>query len=210
MAGSRETTGWDNGQNEFNVTTQALDMAAGAGALDLTDTVDTYFFGTRDVAGDGGGIIDSTGWDAGTIGLGGVIEYVFASEFIQEMTLNVALNWFSVREFDELEGTGSDIAFSDLNLQVWLLDEMGEFTAQVGASQSVYNNTEFLRFNSLSAGRYGLRVLFDSLVFDTSDTVDEEFFGLAWRAVAIPEPGGAAMVSMAILLVLTRRRRLCC
>lgn len=207
MAGAQKTIGWDNGQNAFNVTTQALDIATGAGALDLEAAADVYFFGTRDMAGNTGGLIEATGWDAGTIGLGGVLEYVFAAEFTQQMALTVALNWFSVREFDDLDGTGSDLAFSNLNLQVWQLDSVGGFVAQVGASETIYNNTEFLRFDSIDAGRYGFRVVYDSLVFDLTNSVDEEEFGLAWRAVAIPEPAGALLIFAGLLVSLSRRRR---
>ncbi len=206
MAGSRETIGWDNGQNEFNVTTQALDIAAGAGSLDLIGAVDVYFLGTSDVAGNGGGVITDAGWDAGTIGLGGVFEYVFAAEFTEEMTLTIALNWFAVREFDEVGEIGSDVAFADLNLQVWMLDSEGQFTAQVGASESVYNNTEFLRIHSIAAGSYGLRVLHEGMVFDTSGLMEDEMFGLAWRAVAVPEPGVFGLLGLAMLCGLKRRR----
>ncbi len=206
MAGARETIGWNNGQNAFNVTTQALDVATGAGSLDLEAAADVYFFGTRDVAGAGGGVITEVGWDAGTINLGGMLEYVFAAEFSQEMTLNVALNWFAVREYNDLPGTGMDLAFSNLNLQVWQLDSEGEFVAQVGASESVYNNTEFLRIDSVAAGSYGLRVLHQGMLFDSSGLADAEAFGLAWRAVAIPEPGVLGLLGVAGLLVLRRRR----
>jgi hypothetical protein len=206
MAGARRTNGWNNGQDQFNVTTQALDLATGAGGLDLEGAADVYFFGTRDVAGAGGGVITEVGWDAGTINLGGMFEYVFATEFTQEMTLNVALNWFSVRGFDDVAGTGTDVAFSNLDLQVWQLDSGGEFVAQVGASESLYNNTEFLRLDSITAGRYGLRVLHEGMLFDRSGLAEAESFGLAWRAVVIPEPGVSGWSGIACLLALRRRR----
>lgn len=205
MAGSRETEGWDNGQNAMNVTTQALDLRSGAGALDLVAATDVYFFGTRELATDGGGAIVDFGWDSATIDLGSTFEYVFASAFTEQMTLTVALNWFSVRDFSDLTQTGSDIAFSNLDLQVWSIDGSGQFLAKVGESMSTYNNTEFLRLDSLAAGRYGLRVIFDSMVFDTTNAVDSEYYGLAWQAV--PEPGGTALLLGAVMLVLRRRRK---
>ena len=205
MAGSRETEGWDNGQNAMNVTTQALDLRSGAGALDLVAAADVYFFGTRELATDGGGSIANFGWDSATIDLGSTFEYVFASAFTEEMTLTVALNWFSVRDFNDLTQTGSDIAFSNLDLQVWSVDGSGQFLAKVGESISTYNNTEFLRLDSLAAGRYGFRVVFDNMVFDTTNAVDSEYYGLAWQAV--PEPGGTALLLGGFLLVLAKRRR---
>ena len=207
MAGARETIGWNNGQNSFNVTTQALDVATGAGSLDLDAATDVYFFGTRDVSGKGGGVISEVGWDAGTINLGGVRDYVFAMEFTQEMVLSVALNWFSVRDFNDLSGVGTDLAFSNLNLQVWQLDSGGGFATQVGASESVYNNTEFLRIDSIAAGSYGLRVLHEGTIFNSGGPVDPEPFGLAWRAVAIPEPGVFGLLGVGGLLWMMRRKR---
>lgn len=206
MAGSRETDGWNNGQDAMNVTTQALDRQTGAGALDLVAAADVYFFGTADVPGSVGGVIANQGWDSATVNLGSMLEYRFGSEFSQEMALTVALNWFSVREFDGLNDTGSDVAFSNLDLQVWSLDSEGQFLSKVGESMSTYENTEFLRIDSLEAGSYGLRVLFGSKVFDTTQAVNEEFFGLAWNASAVPEPSFTFFLTGALLLCFRRRR----
>ena len=206
MAGAKETEGWNNGQNSMNVTTQALDLRTGAGALDLVAAADVYFFGTRELAADGGGEIADVGWDAATIDLGSTFEYVFANEFNTEMALTVALNWFSVREFDDLSQTGDDVAFSNLDLQVWSVDGSGQFLAKVGESMSTYNNTEFLRLDSLASGRYGVRVVFDSMVFDTTDLVTSEYYGLAWRAVSIPEPGALLLFFIGAGTMLRRRR----
>ena len=205
MASAQKTIGWDNGLNAMNVTTQALDATTGAGALDLVAAADVYYIGTTDVAGDGGGLIADFGWDSATIDLGSSFDYVFANEFTQEMALTVALNWFSVREFDDLTQTGSDVAFSNLDLQVWSLDSGGQFLTKVGESVSTYDNTEFLRIESLAAGYYGLRVWFGDMVFDTTDAVSTETYGLAWQMVAVPEPSVAAL--MAVFVVFLGRRR---
>jgi hypothetical protein len=206
MAGSRETAGWDNGQNEMNVTTRALDRQTGAGALDLVAAAEVYFFGTADVPGSTGGVIANQGWDSAVIGLESAFEYRFASEFTQEMSLTVALNWFSVREFDDQSGTGADLAFSNLDLQVWSLDSEGRFLAKVGESMTTYENSEFLRIGSLAAGNYGLRVVFGSMVFDTTAAVSQETYGLAWNASAIPEPSALLMGCGSLLVGLRRCR----
>ena len=206
MAGAQKTVGWNNGQNASNVTTQALDLQTGAGAMDLVGTSDVYFFGTRDVAGTNGGQIANYGWDSATINLGAALEYAFAETFTEDMTLTVALNWFAVRGFDDLNQTGTDLAFSNLDLQVWLLDDNGEFSIKVGESMSTYNNTEFLRFDTLAAGHYGLRVVFNGMVYDTTNAVTDEQYAMAWRAVAIPEPGGLTYL-VSILIIGLRRRR---
>lgn len=213
MAGADKTEGWNNGQDASNVTTQALDLKTGAGAMNLNTTAAAYFFGTRDLDGNTGGEIEKFGWDSATINLGSTLEYVFAAPFTSDTALNVALNWFSVRGFDTntdtgtgiSTDTGSDIAFSDLNLQVWLLDDQGHFATKVGESKSLYNNTEFLRFESLAAGQYGLKVTHDGMIFDTTgNTVDSETFGLSWYA--IPEPGSMTLLFVSFIVCLRRRR----
>lgn len=206
MAGARETSGWNNGQNAMNVTTQALDAVTGAGALDLVAAADIYYFGTLDVDIEGQ-TIDNVGWDSSTVDLGDTFSYVFNTAFTQTMALTVALNWFSVRDYDDLTGTGSDIAFSNLDLQVWSVDGSGQFLAKVGESMTTYDNSEFLRIDALGAGRYGLRVVFDSMIYDTTGLVNSEEFGLAWRAIAIPEPAVSMLAAAGCVMLMRRRRK---
>lgn len=205
MASARETVGWNNGQNSMNVTTQGLDPVTGAGAMDLVAAADVYYFGTTDVDAEGE-TIANVGWDSATVDLGSTFNYVFNTAFTQNMSLTVALNWFSVRSYDDLTYLGDDVAFSNLDLQVWSVDGSGQFLAKVGESISDYNNSEFLRIDSLSAGRYGLRVSFDSMAYDATGLVTSEEFGLAWRAVAIPEPACSLLALASIGLGLRRRR----
>jgi hypothetical protein len=205
MAGARKTTGWNNGQNTMNVTTQGLDAITGAGSLDLDAAANIYYSGTTDVVSTGDTIADE-GWDSSTINLGANFEYVFNTAFTQSMALTVALNWFSVRDFNDLTGFGNDIAFANLDLQVWSVDGSGQFLAKVGESMTTYNNSEFLRIDSVDAGRYGLRVLYNSNIYDTSGLVNSEDFGLAWSAIAIPEPSITIFVIVGIASGIRRRR----
>jgi hypothetical protein len=211
MAAAKITAGWDNGQtliNGVNVTTQALDPATGAGALDLTGATSVYFYGTTDVAGAGGGSINPLGWDAGTINLNAAAnDYTFATPFAQDFALTVALNWFSVREFNDLTNQGEDRGFSNLDLELWQL-EGGLFSTLIGRSATLYNNSEFLRFEDLAAGTYGLRVRFDGTLFDLTETgIASETYGLAWSSTVVPEASVGAGAAIAALCLLGRRRR---
>ncbi len=207
MASATKTAGWNNGQNQMNVTIQSLDPVVGAGLMNLDKAIDVYYLGTRELTLDGGGQISENGWDARSIGIGESFDYIFSSSFNQAVSLSVALNWFSVREFDNMTNEASDLAFSNLDLEVWSVDSSGQFVSKVGDSMSVYNNTEMLRFDWLNAGRYGLRVNFEDMVFDTTSAVASEYYGLAWSTTVVPEPGTAMMAVCGALMLTMRRRR---
>jgi len=211
MAGATETEGWDNGQS-VNVdgvilTTQALDYATGAGALNLDNAVNIYLLsGTRDVAGEGGGAISESGWDFGTVDLAQANDYLFSNPFEQEVELTISLNWFAGKSFDDESGLGVDLSFADLNLQVWqVLD--GEFLTLLAESSSLYNNAEFLRVD-LPAGSYALRITFNGLVYETvPGSTSAERYGLAWQSETIPEPSSVALVLFAVAVAAAFRHR---
>lgn len=207
MAGSVKTNGWDNGQNEFNVTTQALDTTTGAGMLDLVGAANVFLGDTRGVAGGDGGVVADRGWDMTTIDLSQMmINYVIDTPFLQATTLTVALNWFALRGYDDID-FGEDVAFANLDLQVWQLDGMGGYLGMVGESRSLYNNTEFLRLEGLEPGQYAMRVLFDEMIYDTTGSIDSETFALAWDSFVIPEPGTPLLAACAVFVIVLRRKR---
>jgi hypothetical protein len=144
-AGADKPEGWNMWRKDFNVTTHTPAPANGGASVHLFDT--------RDLEGKTGSGISTIGWDFATIPLGSTLKYVFASPFTCEMALNVARNWFSVRDLDATTDTGTGLASSDLNLQIWQLDEQDHFTNLIGGSISLYNHTEFLRHDSIKAGR---------------------------------------------------------
>ena len=205
MAGSDATVGWNNGQNTSNITTQALDTTTGAGALNLLGAADVYFGQTR---GSNGGISGSTvgmnGWLLATVDLGKAVEFVINRTFNAQASITVALNWFAVRGFDDIN-LGEDIAFTNLDLEVWKLDSNKNFIERVGSSQTTYNNTEFLRIPTLSSGQYGIRVLFTDKIYDTTGLNNTETFALAWTS--IPEPNGFILIACGSVFIFCYRRR---
>lgn len=185
MAGAVATFGWDNGQargpDGVVRTGLALDTATGAGALALERAGAAYLTGTRDIDGTGGGVILDRGWDFGTVAVGGSNDYFFGGAFGQPVELSVSLNWFAGRAFDMDTNLGSNLSFSDLNLEVWEVTD-GTFASLVASSSSVFNTSEFLRLGLPGDRTYGLRVRSDGMVFDQTGGVASEAYGLAWVA----------------------------
>jgi len=211
MATSARTDGWNNGQSLTGGvvrTTQALDWATGAGSLDLASAGLTYVNGaTVDVPGTGGGSIGTNGWDLGSLGLGGHTDYTFSASLSAPTELQVALDWFTDGTFTSATDTGARSAFANLDLQVWSVVN-GSFDALVAESASTYNNEEFLRFMLPHAGLYGLRVSLPSMVYDIGATpVTAETYGLAWKAVIVPEPAAWATAVGGVLIAAAAGRR---
>lgn len=215
MAGATETVGWDNGQfvnvDGKILTTQALDAATGAGALNLDRAVETYLLSeTRDIEGSVGGSISATGWDFASLSrpvLGSPTpsnDYLFANPFDTPIELTASLNWFAGYVFEDTEGIGENLSFSDLNLQIWtVVNEV--LTTLVAESASIYNNTEFLRVN-LEAGSYALRITFNGIVFETvPNSVTAEQYGLAWHVIPEPTSIFLLMLSCAVLILKARK-----
>jgi hypothetical protein len=198
MASARETIGWNNGQtvngSGVTVTTQALDLATGAGALDLENAATTYVGGTTDVAGSLGGNILASGWDFGAVGLGLSNDYLFDNPFADEVELTASLNWFVGRSFDNETDVGANLSFADLNLQVWQYID-GMPSQLIAESITTYNNTEYLRITLTTPGLYGLSVVFEQMIYDLSpESVTSETYGLAWQAKTVPEPSTLLLV----------------
>jgi hypothetical protein len=211
QAGATETSGWNNGQvliNGVTVTTQALDYATGAGRLDLDKSAAIYVGGTTDVAGTGGGAIQLEGWDYGVVGAGGHNDYFFDLTAPDQAELTVALNWFVNESFDAATGQPAYQSFVNLDLSVWSVVD-GLFTEEIASSESLYNNSEFLRVALAGGGSYGLRVTFSGTVYDVTGGVSSEAYGVAWTLGAAPEPAewGIAM-GLLVLAILWRRRKL--
>ena len=215
MATSDRTEGWSNGQATVGGvvrTTQALDWATGAGALDLETAGLTYVQGnTIDVGGLGGGTIGLNGWDYGIVGVNAFNDYTFTSTLSSPHELQVSLNWFAHGVFDNAADVGTRSALANLDLQVWSIAD-GAFNSLIAESTSLYNNAEFLRFTLTGAGQYGLRVLSPGMIYDVNAStapVTSETYGLAWNMVIVPEPSALVMaaVGAAFAAMLAVRRR---
>lgn len=182
-------------------TSQSLDYATGAGALDLEASATVYLLSpTADVDGLGGGQISASGWDFGALGLAGSNDYIFDIAFDEPIQLTISLNWFSGTKIDEQTDFGESLSFANLNLELWLLSE-GVFTSKVAESNSIYNNSEFLRLDLFTSGYYGLRVVFPEWVYNADEsTAQPEEYGLAWHArtvETVPEPGAVLLLVFA-------------
>jgi hypothetical protein len=212
MATAVETDGWNNGQVAVGGvvrTTQSLDYATGAGALDLTSAGLTYVAApTMDVAGSGGGTIGTNGWDLGSVTVGGTNDYSFTATLAAPSRLTVALDWFTNGVFVDATDTGSRTAFANLDLQVWSIVD-GAFSTLVAESVSTYNNAEMLRLDLSPGGLYGLRVTLPQMVYDLGATpVTAETYGLSWTVMAVPEPSACLVAVVGLTLAAVRSCRL--
>lgn len=211
MAGADATLGWDNGQHLVNgilTTTQSLDYVTGAGRINVATSDAIYTIGTEDLPGNGGGSIASVGWDLATVPLGGENDYFFNLAFQTNTELSVSLNWFAGVSFDNSTGLGTPVDFASLDLQVWSVVN-GVFTSEIAQSDSIYNNSEFLRFVLPSAGTYGLRVSFGSFIYDLTNSLSSEQYGIAWNATTpapVPESRAWSAAIGGVLMVLAWRR----
>ncbi|CAK0774255.1 exported hypothetical protein [Gammaproteobacteria bacterium] len=172
--------GWDNGQrvdaNGKIITTQSLDWASGAGALNMSKVYDQYLTaGTRDVVGLSSGSIQPVGWDYGQVGLGNTNFYRM-DEILQANTqLTVTLNWFRDRTFDT-----RDMVFQDLgqaNLDLFVRDVISNRV--IAESSSIHNVVEHLFFTLPTASLYQIEVAYNRNLFGQ---LKKEEYGLAWSA----------------------------
>lgn len=192
-------TGWNNGQTSVGgvvTTTQALDWASGAGALNLDRAYDQYLAaGTRDLAGSGGGQVKTTGWDYGVATLGNTLIYEIDSLLLGGSYFTVTLDWFRERSFDAATLVANDIGQANLDLYVVDL----ELDQIVASSISTFNNTEHLHFQLSTTSRYAIGVNYLGNLFGSmTDTA----FGLAWSSVAAPQVGTVPVPGTLVLTLL--------
>lgn len=212
MNSADKLPGWDNGQiadlngNGGVRTTQGLDNRIGAGRLNLDAAFDQYLGGTTDVAGLGQGVmgtIQSTGWDFGLVMEHLTNDYYFDGVLSKNSIFTATLTWFRDRR---ISGSTSfvDESYDNLDLELWSASNGSAF-ALVSESASLYNNSEHFHFAIPETGEYLLRVRWTSELFDQIGDANQEYYGLAWDATAVPEPA-AWVLAVAVVVALSRMR----
>jgi hypothetical protein len=209
MNSADKTVGWSNGQvaNGFGGvdTTQALDFAAGAGALNLSSAFDQYLnAGTQDVIGLANGdlgIVDAVGWDLGNVTVGDTNLYSIGGLLEGGSQFNVTLNWFRNREFDEVSRAVFDLGQADLTLQVLDLTT----NSVIAQSASLFNTSEHLSFLLPTTSQYGIGVFYGGNTFGAMTNVN---YGIAWSGFSVvPEPSTLSLLVILGTVVSTYRRR---
>jgi len=232
LNGARKIAGWDNGQtvlaNGTIQTTQSLDWASGAGALDLDQTYDQYINQangglavTTDVAGTATGDLGNVGevgWDYGFVGNDAGVNdsnlYFIDEQLLGGSSFTITLTWFvdMISGADEnFAGAGTD-HFADLNLTVFEFDSLTSRnrTRTVAQSVSMYNVVEHLFFDIDATGHYGFEVEYEDALWDFGDDNFGEFYAVSWRGTAvnsIPEPNSLLFLVLVGFVTTTRRRR---
>jgi hypothetical protein len=200
-------------------TTQSLDYASGAGALNLTRAYTQYLGGTTDVPGvviNGVAAVQAIGWDFAQVTPAAPNDYLITSPLHKGDKLTATLDWFVQGTFTDdtptdpaLQNVGTYTAFFNLDLQVWEVDGSG--ADLIAQSISLYNNTEHLWFDVPSDGQYFVRVLWAGTIYDMpGNTPQVESYGLAWSDLPpepVPEPGSLLMLGCGVWGLMRRSGR---
>ncbi|CAK0765024.1 hypothetical protein CCP3SC5AM1_30038 [Gammaproteobacteria bacterium] len=169
--------GWNNGQKNHNgkiITTQALDWASGAGALNSNHAHDRYIAaGTLDVPGFEGGTVKRSGWDYGQVGIEQTNIYHINEILAADSLFIATLSWFRDRAFTPGLLTSQELGHADLDLIV-----RDTITKKVIAeSISTYNVVEHLYFTLPASSLYQIEVNYNGNLFGS---LKKEEYGLAW------------------------------
>jgi hypothetical protein len=184
-------------------TTHPLDPHAGAGQVDGAALAAQYLAGEY-----APGLVDAIGWDFGTLGVGGSLDYVIDPTLILDSSLSATLTWY--RHIGRTDGGGPNgtgngvidagdnffLSQSVSNLDLQILRD-GQVVAE---SISTVDNVEHLHWDVDQSAQYTLRVLGTSLHGD-------ERFALAWFGAAVPEPASLSLGLIAAAAWSMRRRR---
>jgi hypothetical protein len=211
-----KTVGWNNGQvphpNGFGgvQTAQGLDNRVGTGAMNLDHAYYEYLSGTTDVPGLGTGnlgLVHHLGWDFGQVTSALTNDYFFDTPLLGGSMFSATLTWFRDRSVSA-NNTVSDLSYDDLDLELWSVLG-GVPNHLISESFSAFNSSEHFYFALPASGDYALRVRWAGEIFDLIGDANQEQYGLAWTAVAVPEPSSVvlALAGEVALMLVARRRR---
>ncbi len=163
MAGARKHAGWSNAPG------QPLDLAQGAGGLQIDQSWMILDAGESDPPPSPDFPLGDRGWDFGQVTTGQPLEYfIRLEEDVADLTIN--LTWLRRHAGPWRKNVAPAVTLDDLNL--YLHDEAG---GVIASSQSAIDNVEHIWLPGLSAGDYRITVTLDD---DQGDV--GEAFGLAW------------------------------
>ena len=209
MNSADKLAGWNNGQyvsNGMTYTEQALDMAQGAGMLDMTKAMNQYIGGTMDPWGYAGNV-QPTGWSLATVQPQNYVDYTITTQLPGSSYLDATLDWFRDRAVPGVDAatgdwdpttsalSATDLGMAKLDLEIW----NANFTTLYAISDTSYNDVQELHYLLPSDGEYGIRVYYDSQLFGTPDAGGETF-GLAWNDSLTPAPEPSSLACLAAAL----------
>lgn len=223
MTSASRIPGWDNAQTLSSgvvTTTQALDLASGAGALDLDSAYRVFIgdpmqFGNSTVggvntqlgiAGTGGGTVLNRGWDLGEVGDGSSNLYSLTDEITAGSELTTTLTWFAGR-YGSLLNTAEDRELANLKLEILKYDPLGDIV--VARSNAPVSTVEFLRLTVPETGIYMIRIVWDGFNFNLAgnESTPITSYGVAWNVHAVPEPSTILLLGLAVVLALVHKFR---
>jgi hypothetical protein len=207
MNSATKTDGWNNGQTLVGgvvTTTQALDYAVGAGALNIGASYPQYTAGTTGgvvpVPGQRSPVAD-IGWNYATVAPSTSHLYELAGTLQAGATLTTTLCWLADATYIASADNGNLNALINLTLEVDLVNANDTLT-RVAISEADDNTAQHLYFSLPDTGTYVIQVNYAGQDYGAPEATN---YALAWN-VSVPEPGLAVLVVPA-LLVSGRRRR---
>lgn len=218
---AKKPSDWDNGQivkddvkfktpfgqgiyaeqtfNNVVTTSQGLDYNYGAGLVNAEETFVEYA---------------NHQWMLAEIQYGDKAYIEFNTPVWAGYTVTTTLTWFADAQTAAIFSADSpDVpvdftveskSFSNLDLEIWLITELGE--KAIAISNSVYNSVEHLNILLEQGGTLRICVSFFDMVYGNAKD-NKETFALAWN-VAVPEASNLATILgiLAFALALSRRK----
>jgi hypothetical protein len=192
----------DEFPNWSRTTTRPLDSRFGAGELNVFNSYMIMNGGEFDgLLAEPTTGVDVRGWDFGEmITADSPLYYnleIGAGKELRELSVVLAWN-MNIIDLDPTNGFFPSEDLADMSLRLFDSTD-GFLAALLDESLSDVDNVEHIYALNLGPGTYTIEV--------SSDRIGE--FGLAWRAVVVPEPGGMTLIAVVagILALYGQRRR---